>query len=126
MYECVFAHVLSSTNPFVFDDFANVDGCLSVLSEVTLLLEQEALPAVPTQLCKDPYTPSHMMSNTLNWIESEIWLHSVSQPFHLFLTRLRGVVAARATGGALFEAADGDGLVYNEKSADHVPLTGPQ
>lgn len=35
-------------------------------------------------------------------------------------------MSAGATGGALFKAADGDGLVYNEKPADHVPLTGPQ
>lgn len=36
--------------PLVFDDFADVDGCLGILSEVPLLLEKEALSALPTQI----------------------------------------------------------------------------
>lgn len=36
--------------PLVFNDFADVDGCLGILSEVPLLLEKEALSALPTQI----------------------------------------------------------------------------
>lgn len=37
-------------HPGVLQDFADVDGGLIILSEVLLLLEQKALPAVPAQL----------------------------------------------------------------------------
>lgn len=36
--------------PLVFNDFPDVDGCLGILSEVPLLLEKEALSAVPTEI----------------------------------------------------------------------------
>lgn len=36
--------------PLVFNDFADVNSGLGILSEVPLLLEKETLSAVPTQI----------------------------------------------------------------------------
>lgn len=43
-------------HPGVLQDFADVDGGLIILSEVLLLLEQKALPAVPAQLWSHKWT----------------------------------------------------------------------
>lgn len=40
----------SGPYPLVFYHFADVDGCLGVLPEVPLLLEKEALSALPTKI----------------------------------------------------------------------------
>lgn len=40
--------VMCFSYPLIFDDFADVNGGLGVLSEVPLLLEKEALSALPT------------------------------------------------------------------------------
>ena len=37
--------------PLVIDDFADIDGGLGILPQVSLLLEDEAVSALPTQLC---------------------------------------------------------------------------
>lgn len=43
-------HLIVVWYPLVLDDFADVDSCLGVLSEVPLLLEKETLSALPTQI----------------------------------------------------------------------------
>lgn len=40
----------SGPYPLVFHHFADIDGCLGVLPEVPLLLEQETLSALPAQI----------------------------------------------------------------------------
>lgn len=45
---------------------------------------------------------------------------------HRPLTRLRCVLSGGTAGRGLFEAVDGDGLVHDEESADHLPLVGPE
>lgn len=59
--------------PLIFNDFADIDGCLGILSEVPLLLEKEALSALPTQF----WTKRHTISNEprmLNILIIELWM----------------------------------------------------
>lgn len=122
-------NVRLSSYPLVFDDFANVDGGLGVLSEVPLLLEEEALSALPT----DVWTHEHAAHQRGprgpqsgrdvdawgDWEATRVWGEAR-------LTGLSGVLRGGVTQWGLSEAVDGDRLVHDEEPADHFPFAGPQ
>lgn len=47
-------------------------------------------------------------------------------PWLCTLTRLSCVLSGGATGRVVLEAVDGDGLVYDEESADYLPFVRPE
>ena len=109
--------------PLVIDDLADIDGGLGVLPQISLLLEDEAVSALPTQLCAS----ARVDTNAGVKKGHVVYLHTLrTSHYHTPFTRLGGVLHSGASGRGLAEAADGDWLVYQEESADHLPLAGPE